>query len=414
MTASDWQNTPSGRVLSPHDKSMPAWASGLSAEQFIARGPHVSDLWTPLVVLDDDALAANISFLSDWVRGAGLELMPHGKTTMAPQLWRRQVDAGATGITVATPWQARVAREAGIEHIMIANQLADRAAIAWLAAENARVTGTVWSWVDSVAGIEALARDAGAAPFDVLVELGRPGGRTGARSLDEAVALAEQIVATPGVRLAGIAGYEGAVAHGRSAEALETVSDYLDDILTLHTRILGLYDDGEVIVTVGGSAFPDVVSAKLAAATATTRGRFVIRSGASITHDEGYYQQVSPFEAQGLRAAIRGIARVVSAPEPGLVLLDGGKRDFPYDEGLPRVLYALRDGVRLDVPGATITAVNDQHAFLRGTDALEVGDIVVLGLSHPCTTFDKWRLIPVVASFAGEDPLVTGLVETLF
>ncbi|MBN9176172.1 MAG: alanine racemase [Microbacterium sp.] len=401
----EWQRVPPGRILTPDDKSLPAWAAGMTAADFVARGPHLSELWTPALVLDERALLGNAAFLAEWITGRGLELMPHGKTTMAPQLWRLQLDAGATGLTLATPWQVRVARSTGIREIMLANQLVDPHALDWLGADLAAHGGRVWTWIDDEAGLDALAAAPAAQPWDVLIELGRPGGRTGVRTVDAARALADRARATPGVRLAGVAGYEGAVAHGRSDDALAGAGAFVRDLVTLHELLLPDYDDpSDAIVTAGGSAFPDIVADILTDAAARLPGRFVIRSGASLIHDEGYYRSVSPFDGAGLRPAARAIARVVSAPEPGLVLLDAGKRDVAYDLDLP---------VPIGIAGE-ITGVNDQHAFLRTSEHIAVGDRVQLGLSHPCTMLDKWRLIPVVDDLTTHDPVIVGLVETRF
>ena len=110
-------------------------------------------------------------------------------------------------------------------------------------------------------------------------------------------------------------------------------------------------------------------------------------------------------------------ARVVSRPEPGLALLDAGKRDVPFDLGLPEPQLAADTlgGPARPLAGE-ITAVNDQHAFLRldPDTALDVGHVVRLGLSHPCTAFDKWREIPVVDGPDEPDPVVVDLVRTYF
>ena len=220
----------------------------------------------------------------------------------------------------------------------------------------------------------------------------------------------------------GVAGYEGAVAHGRSGDALHDAGAFVADLVALHETLLPRYDDpAAAIVTAGGSAFPDVVADVLAEAAARLPGRFVTRSGASLIHDEGYYRSVSPFDGAGLRPAARAIARVVSTPEPGLALLDAGKRDVPYDLDQPVPLARLdADGTRhplgTSTTDARIDAVNDQHAFLRTDPAVPValGDRVLLGRSHPCTMFDKGRLLPVVADLDDADPLIVGLIETRF
>jgi D-serine deaminase-like pyridoxal phosphate-dependent protein len=114
-------------------------------------------------------------------------------------------------------------------------------------------------------------------------------------------------------------------------------------------------------------------------------------------------------------------ARVVSRPEVGLALLDAGKRDVPFDEGLPEPqLVADQLGAPArPLTGAQVTAVNDQHSFLRidpegSAFGLKVGQVVRLGLSHPCTALDKWRWIPVIAGDSEADPVVIDLIRTFF
>lgn len=408
--------------LTAHDKCVPSWAVGLTADEFIEQVPVVAEMPTPLLILDGPALEANIAWMDSWTSERGLELMPHGKTTMAPQLWHQQLAGGSSGITVATPFQLRVAREARVEQVMLANQLVDTAVIRWLAQDIEAHGGRVWSWVDGPEGVELIesALAGTGLKLDVLVELGRPGGRTGARSVDLALSLADRVVLSPSVRLAGVAGYEGAIAKGRGAEALAAARAFVEDLVDVGERSLSSVETSDVVVTAGGSAFPDVVGEVFhAAAERGIEARYVLRSGAYVTHDEGFYQSISPFEEHGLRAAARGVCRVVSQPEEGLVLLDAGKRDLPYDEGLPRPLFALKkDGSRVELGGAAeVTSLNDQHTFVTLSAGVELtlGDHVVLGLSHPCTMFDKWQKIPVVSSV--EDlgsATVTDLIQTYF
>ncbi|MGH3862962.1 MAG: amino acid deaminase, partial [Actinokineospora sp.] len=145
------------------------------------------------------------------------------------------------------------------------------------------------------------------------------------------------------------------------------------------------------------------------------------RCGTYLTHDDGYYRDISPLgehprvSGPPLRSALRAWAQVVSQPEPGLALLAAGERDLPYDLGLPLPrLLRTRAGVTA-LTGHTVTALNDQHAFLKSEPGAEpavaVGDWVGLGLSHPCTTFDKWSLLPVTGA---DGEMVTGFVRTFF
>jgi D-serine deaminase-like pyridoxal phosphate-dependent protein len=104
---------------------------------------------------------------------------------------------------------------------------------------------------------------------------------------------------------------------------------------------------------------------------------------------------------------------VVSRPEPRLALLGAGRRDAGYDAGLPVPLRVRRrDGRAAGLAGAEVTGLNDQHAYLRLDPDTELapGDLVCLGISHPCTTLDKWRVIPVL----DEQDRVIDVVHTFF
>lgn len=416
-------------LLTARDKGIPERAIGMTIADFIDTAPRLDEFWTPLIALDDSAMRHNVDVMAQWCGERGLELMPHGKTTMAPTLWQRQLDAGATGITLATMAQVRTARSFGFSSILLANSAVDERSLRYLAAELEDPDLQFTCWVDSVQTVEAMDRvlraAGGSRPVDVCVELGAPGGRTGARTFEAAVEVAELVAATPTLRLAGVGGYEGALAHDRTDASRQVVREYLQSQIALHEHIRPLYGAGDIVVTAGGSAYFDIVADVYAEAGAgtETNTRFVLRSGAYIVHDDGFYREISPFDearasedAPQLRTAMHGIGRVVSHPEAGLSLIDGGKRDFPYDEGLPIPRQTASDLGKPWRPldGATVTAMNDQHTFVRsdGTADTPVGEIVALGLSHPCTAFDKWRVLPVVDSW--DSGIVIDLVRTYF
>ncbi|GAA1269679.1 amino acid deaminase [Saccharothrix xinjiangensis] len=371
----------------------------------------------PLVVLDAAALEHNLVTMERWCAERGVLLAPHGKTTMAPQLFARQLAHGAWGVTAANTSQLRVYRAFGVRRVLLANQLVDPAGLRWLAGELAADPDFEFAcWVDSVAAVDRMTEALGTPerPVDVLVELGAPGGRTGARDQATAVAVARAALASPALRLAGVGGYEGALAHDAAVESLSAVDRYLDDLRALAIGIADLFEVDEPIVTAGGSAYFDQVAVKITGEWPFPV-RPVLRSGAYITHDDGFYRGISPLGrtpgAEPFRSALRAWAQVTSHPQEDLALLTLGKRDASFDEGLPEPQVVRgRDGVERPLD-AEVTALNDQHAFLalrRGED-VEVGDWVALGLSHPCTVFDKWQLIPVV-----EGTTVVDLVRTYF
>ena len=385
---------------------------GVSDEQFAAAGHLLfggTFSW-PVMVARGSALDHNIAALAAFCARQGVELAPHGKTTMAPALFEKQLNAGAWGITAATAGQLLAYRAFGVPRAVLANELLDPAALRWLAAE-VEQGWEVLCFVDSVAGVEAMARAARSRPIRVLTELGYPGGRTGCRDAAELTRVARAATAAHGVELAGVAAYEGGLAS--TAE----VTEFLDAVRHAAAVLAqeGLLPE-EVIVTAGGSAFFDVVAEKLTGAWLPGhRVRVILRSGAYVSHDDGIYRGRTPFNRVPgtLEAALEVWAQVVSVPEPGLAIAGMGKREAPYDAGLPFPLRVRRaDGQLTGAEGVSVTQFNDHHAFLSvpADVRLVPGDLICFGISHPCTAFDKWPVIPVVDN----EYRVTDLIRTYF
>ncbi|NVI88550.1 alanine racemase [Actinomadura sp. BRA 177] len=399
-------------VLDWRFKAIPASAQGMTVDAAREARLPLDGFGTPLLTLDAGALDHNVRAMADWADEAGLLLAPHGKTTMAPALWRRQLDAGAWGITVANLPQLRVARAFGVRRVVYASTLLDPPGLAWLAGElDDNLDFEFVSWVDSVRSVElmdeALRLVRSQRPVDVCVELGGPHGRTGVRDDGDAREVAAAVRKALKLRLVGIGGYEGALAHDASEPGRVSVDAYLRRLANLYRGLK--YEVDEPMVTAGGSAFFDQVAHVLGG----LGGKVVLRSGAYIIHDDGFYRDISPFSrgvGSPLRSAMHAWGRVVSRPEPALALLDVGKRDVPFDEGLPEPQLVRGKG---PLDGARITALNDQHAYLRDSSA-EEGDVVRLGLSHPCTALDKWTMIPVVDDADARRPRVVDYVRTFF
>jgi D-serine deaminase-like pyridoxal phosphate-dependent protein len=374
----------------------------------------------PMLTLRESALAGNLAAMAAYCAGAGVELAPHGKTAMSPELAARQLASGAWGITVATIGQLRMYRSFGFPRLLLANELVDETGIAWLAGELAADPGfAAYCYVDSTDGVAILDQVLTAHPagrrLPVLVEIGL--GRTGCRTDDQALTVAKAAAATSTLTVAGMAGYEGTIGAPR-AQALDTVASFCRRLASLASTVAEIAGaPGEFIVTAGGSVYFDVVARELTAAFPGGM-TVVLRSGCYLFHDHGIYQADSP-AARGVagapvfRPALELWAQVVSRPEPELALLSAGRRDVGFDAGLPVPLRARRrNGGAARMADAEVTGLNDQHAYLRldpGT-ALAPGDLVCLGISHPCTTLDKWRLITVLDD--KED--VIGTVHTFF
>ncbi|MEU3876202.1 MULTISPECIES: amino acid deaminase [Streptomyces] len=409
-------------------KGLPPDADGTTAGELAAerRSLFTGGFTTPVLTLSAEALDHNLAVMERYAGEHDLAFAPHGKTTMAPQLFARQLERGAWGITAATPAQARVYRAFGVRRIFLANEVVDPAALRWLAGELAADPGfRLVTYVDSLRGVElmdAALTGAGAArPLDVVLELGSDGARTGLRTEAECEAVAAAVAATGTLRLVGVAGYEAEIpdADGAAVRAWLHRLTGLAVALDEAGRFAGL---DEIVVSAGGSSWFDAVAevfAELPQLSAPVLK--LLRSGAYVTHDDGQYRTKTPFnrlpEPAGgaLRPALHVWTQVVSRPEPGRAYLNAGKRDVSYDLGLPepQLVRSARDGSVRPAEGLTVLRLADQHAFVEvAPDAtpLEVGDWVALGISHPCTVFEKWPMIPVVEG----DGTVTSLVRTFF
>jgi D-serine dehydratase len=287
--------------------------------------------------------------------------------------------------------------------------------------------------VDSLAQLAAIEAAAASDPpprkLAALIELGLPGGRTGLRTHDAALALAREIAASRSVALSGLECYEGPLISDDAARDALTVGALMQRLkeLAIACDREGLFAGPSIILTAGGSAAFDIVARELPMRLSQPV-LTILRSGCYVTHDSGNYKRLlagvqarsgGEWQARpGLQPALEVWSRVQSCPEPGLAILTMGKRDASYDIEMPIALKRFRPGADATpqaVPADwTIAAMNDQHAYLRwsadGAEPPQVGDLIGCGISHPCTTFDKWRML-----FTVDDGYrVTGAIRTYF
>lgn len=403
-------------------KGLPSTADGLRLGDLGGLGwnAFAGDVLLPTMLLRRSAVAHNVESMRSYCRANGVSLAPHAKTHMSPQLLQLQADAGAWGFTVATTSQARVLRAFGVTRILIAGQVVEPAAVAWIVQELVDDQDLdVICLVDDASAASWLsaefARHRPPRPLRVLVEVGYPGGRTGTRDVQGALDLAALVAESSSLELAGLSGYEGLLAHVGSMTEVDAYLASMRHLLEL-TVSRGLYAGLEVIVSAGGSAAFDRVVANLTQWDLGTQVRTVLRSGCYLTHDSGMYDAVSPFGStrgtvgQRLVPALQLLAAVWSRPEPSLVLGNAGKRDTSYDVGLPVVEHVLRGGERRRVRDLfSVEGLNDQHVFVRvpEEDAVRAGDILSLGISHPCTAFERW---PLLLSVDDEGNVLDGIL----
>jgi D-serine deaminase-like pyridoxal phosphate-dependent protein len=400
---------------------LPAGTKGLPLDGSIARPADLTgrglnvlrgDFPMPVAVLKRSALDNNLRVMQDYIDRTGVELAPHAKTTLCPELFARQLNHGCWGLSVATMTQFKLCHDLEVERVLLANQLVGGPEIAGLAQLWAQTPNRIYYvLVDSIAAAEQISagfsRVAGAPPARVLIEMGVPNGRCGVRSLDEGLTLARAIRALPHIELHGVEGYEGLFVSDNADHDTEAVSNYLAHVLQLYRRLLAenlFADPKQIIVSAGGSAYYDLVAKGL---TGQSSGVVpILRSGCYLTHDSGFYrrlvQRMDDRSAAGpaprLVPALEVWSRVISRPQPDQAIVILGKRDVSYDIDLPMPRWWFRDGhhgAPLSSNDFAVTKLNDQHAYLqiRASSDLAVGDLLGFEISHPCTTFDKWSLL---------------------
>ncbi|MEE4680558.1 amino acid deaminase [Pseudomonas alliivorans] len=365
----------------------------------------VSDVSLPALVIHQPALDHNIRWMQTFVTNSGAELAPHGKTSMVPALFRRQIEEGAWGMTLATAVQTQAAYAHGVRRILMANQLVGQPNMALIAELLADSTFEFHCMVDHPDNVAALGKFFGerGLRLNVMIEYGVPGGRCGCRTEAQVLELADAVLAQPSLALTGIEGYEGVI-HGD--HAISGIKAFAASLVRLAVDLQdkGAFALDRPIVTASGSAWYDLIAEAFDAQAVRERFLSVLRPGSYVVHDHGIYKDAQCCVldrraelSEALRPALEVWAHVQSMPEPGFAVIAMGKRDVAYDAGLPNPLRRYRAHVMPasgdDVSNCKVTAVMDQHAFMTVAPGceLKVGDIIAFGTSHPCLTFDKWR-----------------------
>ena len=411
-------------------KGLPATTTDVAHSSLESRNWQIlrEDMMLPVAVLKQSALFHNAGWMRRFAALTGVSIAPHGKTTMSRELFELQMANGAWGITAATIGHARIYRRFGVQRILLANQLVGRQAIDWVLAElQADPAFDFYCLVDSEHSLQLLEQAVAEAPpgrpLQLLLELGYAGGRSGLRDEAEAIRLARRIAASPGLALRGVEGFEGIV-QGQQGDAAK-VGGLLGRMESLirAADAEGLFE-GQPMLSAGGSAFFDLVAGTLNAPGERERFEILLRSGCYLVHDSHFYEELierllerSPAAAslgEGLRPALELWAYVHSRPEPTRLIAGLGKRDAGNDVAMPTVLGWARPGDARPQPleAHRIVRMDDQHAYLDvpADSPLQPGDMMSFGVSHPCTTFDKWRTLFVV-----DDALkVVGAIETNF
>ncbi|MCA7082216.1 amino acid deaminase [Cupriavidus sp. DB3] len=414
------------------------------------------ELSLPAAVLYESRLAHNLAWMRRFMDEYGVKLAPHGKTTMAPKLFARQLEAGAWGITLATAQQTAAAHAHGVKRVLMANQLVGRRNMEIVADLLRDPDFEFFCLVDSAELVDQLGTffRARGQRLQVLLELGVEGGRTGVRDAAQQQQVLDALDRwSDALTLAGVEIYEGVLQQEADIRAFLRRTVAVTRELAAQGRFGAGAEPRPVVLSGAGSAWYDVVAEEFAGADIGAPVDIVLRPGCYLTHDVGIYRQaqqrilarnpVARKMRESLLPALQLWAYVQSIPEPDRAIVGMGKRDAAFDAGMPIPARHFRpgsadrgakddakddakDGAKdgasargtapVDTPSIPshweITGMMDQHAYLRIApgDDVRVGDMIAFDISHPCLTFDKWRHIPVL-----DDELrVVDIVQTFF
>src|SRR6266700_3590556 len=312
----DWE----GFSLSGLIKGVPGGIAPFALRDIAKKGWNLlrEDLALPAAVLKTSALDHNDAWMQSFLKLSGAVISPHGKTTMSPALFRRQLEHGAWAMTVATAQQIQVCREMGVNRIVLANQLIGRQAIRYVLDEVAAHGDLeLYCLADSVAGVTQLVR-----------------------ALGVARAIAQ---AGPSLRLRGVEGFEGLINVKTPEETEARVRAFLDFLGSIAEACVkeNLFALGPIILSAGGSAFYDLVVERFSRERLGRESLVLTRSGCYLTHDSGMYRRIfqrlnerTPAVGQlgqGLQPALEVWTYVQSRPELGLAICTMGRRDVSSD-----------------------------------------------------------------------------------
>lgn len=385
-------------VIEDQYKGFPIDSYGKTLEQFLATKPNLftANFQFPIMVIKERSLQNNIDRMANFCRSVGAELAPHVKTTMSPQIAQMQVAAGATALTVANFWQAGIFLKYGFKNLIIANEILDPMAIATIAKINQSKQAEIIFYVDSLAGLEIVKKHTPElGEQNLFIEIGTDNGRGGVRELADATSIANEIAKDSRFKLRGVTGFEGAVPQAaRNKKGEKHIRQFCQKIVAAADRAYPYKSVEKFIITAGGSAYFEIVAEELKKFAKPKI--LLLRSGGYVTHDSKYYEDIYPFRdsEDRFKAAIEVWAQIISSPERNFGVLNLGKRDIGNDLHNP-IPFARYAAGLFDFSGE-VEKLNDQHGYLRSKQDFSLSQLIGLGISHPCTTFDKWRLIPLV------------------
>ena len=337
---------------------------------------HISDLETPAVVVDLDVMDQNITRMAGYCREHKLLLRPHTKSHKSPELAKRQLASGATGITVAKLGEAEVMLNAGITDILIAYPIVGEKKTAHLArlAEEATISVALDS-EDAARGISAAAERQGTT-IKVLVEMDVGFRRCGLGNEKDLLALAQTITDLPALEFRGLMFFPGhfTVPTEQRTILRNEVNEFLDRSLETFARA------GLLLPLVSGGSTPTAYESD------GFHGVNEVRPGMYIFNDRN---TAAIGAASFSDCALSVLVTVVSTAVSGHAIVDGGSKTFSSDR------YQAEDGIGFGLvkedPAAVVERLSEEHGHLnvaRSERRYRVGERLSIIPNHVCTTLN--------------------------
>lgn len=320
---------------------------------------HISELDTPMMLVDLTVLEDNIRRLQAELTAMGINGRPHIKTHKIPAFGRKQLDAGAIGVCCQKVGEAEVFAQAGFDNILIAYNIVGRPKVERLARlQHLTHAIAAVDSSDTLRGIATAARDEGVR-VPLVVEIDAGGHRAGVPTADEAVALARRIADTPGVA------FEGIMCYPTTERVIAILGEARE-----HLVRAGL---PPAIVSGGGTG---------AQRHARAAGLTEHRSGTYAYNDMNCVRRgVATIE----QCAMQVLVTVVSTASPGWATVDGGSKTFTND-----ALQAdSHNGYVLEYPDVFLHHMNEEHGVLATEQSArtpKVGEKLRIIPNHACGT----------------------------
>ena len=333
-------------------------------------GRHKTELDTPALLIDLDILDTNIQKMADYMTSVNTELRPHVKTHKSPIIAKKQIKAGAIGVTCAKLGEAEEIVNAGIRDVLIANQIVGKHKISRLI--NLAKHSDIMVAVDDVKNIQDISEAAVADGVNVriLVEVNIGMNRCGVEPGESALTLAQQVVQSPNLKFAGLMGYEGHTVANPNREERESATKGAMQRLVDTKDYLNKHELDVSIMSGGGTGTFDI--------TGSIPEMTEVQAGSYVFMDSTYNKVEGVGEKFDCSLSV--LATVVSRPEKERIIVDTGLKVLTKEFGVPQPI---------GFTGLEMTGLSEEHGKIQDSNentALSPGDKIEILPTHCCTT----------------------------